>query len=149
MIEDDSRQNVMTYTRIAAVLSTFLFLFFYGTGQAFCLCDQSDECTGIANELSQAINLASDKCCDDAQTTVTSTDDCCAKCQTTETTLSGMRVNGASDHDIQKQSVTGSPWIQTFKSIAHTSSAQSERPPPAPLRQSNIPIYIVYRSLLI
>lgn len=143
-------ENVMTYSRIAAAVSAFLFLFFYGTGQAFCLCDQSDNCTGIANELSHSVKLSAEKCCDDTTTNIiTSTDDCCAKCPTTEQTCSGIRTPDTSDDQIQKHNLFYTAWIQVLGSVARTSSAQLERPPPVRSDHVSIPIYIVYRSLLI
>lgn len=140
-------RNMMT--QFAAALSAILFLFFYGTGQAFCLCEPSDNCAGFANEFSLISSTTIEQCCSDMQPNIKSTDDCCAKCPTTESSVSSLRQCNFSDEHLQKLSLTHSPSTQVLGSITQSSSAQRVRPPPEARNYVSEPIYIIYRSLLI
>lgn len=80
--------------RFLAIVLNIIFLFSYGTGQAFCLCSDDDDCRGVANILltTKAVELSKTICTsfvleeneiqnNIAQLQATETEDnCCSNC---------------------------------------------------------------------
>lgn len=141
----------MATLKLWAALSACLFLFFYGTGQSFCLCEESDYCNGVANQFSRTASVDSTECCDTsiAKVVVRAIDNCCSVCPTSEVSVGSLRINEASENYGQMQNLACTSESHGFGKVEHISSAQLIRPPPHQPDLVDIPVYIFYRSLLI
>ena len=141
----------MATLKLWATLSACLFLFFYGTGQSFCLCEESDYCNGVANQFTGAVSIAIAECCDAsiAKVVVSTVDNCCSECPTSELSVSSIRINEASENHERMHNVPCTSETFRFGKVEHLSSAQMIRPPPRQPDLVDLPVYIVYRSILI
>jgi hypothetical protein len=127
--------------RLPALVLSLLFLFFYGTGQAFCFCDADDTCvTGTA---------VSEDCGKEAPISLGVEDNCCDNCPITEAVVT------SSTFKFDLETIETPACLETFD-FAQTASEYLlatiqlyGRPPPDPGCVERVPLYIYYQSLLI